>query len=133
MKYKQRDELVAGLRELADFIEEKGLQLPELTVEVRSYVSDYEPKNYTISTGYGKQVMRKAAIAMKPVEKIHDSYSFRLKRTFGSIVMQVSTSREAVCRKVSVTKVEMPEQVIPAYVREVPEWVCTDPLLTGER
>ena len=130
MKYKQRDELVSSLRELADFIEDRGLELPELTVEVRSYVSEYEPKNYRTIPGYGKQVMRRAARAMKPVEKLHESSSFRLRRKFGSIALTLSTSREQICRKVAVTKVAMPEQVIPAYEREVAEWVCDDPILS---
>lgn len=132
MKYKTRDNLVASLRELADFIEDHGIEMPELDVSVRGYVSDYHPKTYRKSTGYPRKMMRNAALAMRKAQKIHDNGTFKLRREFGIIPVVVWTSREQVCKKIVVEKIQMPETVIPAYEREVAEWVCDDPILASE-
>ena len=41
MRYKDRDKLVASLREAADFIEEKGIELPIGTYDINLGITTY--------------------------------------------------------------------------------------------
>lgn len=129
MKYKDRDELVSGLRELADFIEKKGLELPKLDVWASAYISEYPSKGFTRDEGRPRKVMRRVAKILAPCEKKHSGTSFSLERSFGPIEVTFRTSRAGVCKKVVVGTVHHPEHTVPAYTEEKVEWVCDDPLL----
>lgn len=133
MKYKDRDDLVAGLREFADFIEEKGLELP--IREARMHLSpwlfdDYVWKNRKRSRT-AKEKLRRAVLAIGKAEKNFEGGSFKLIRSFGPITLQFQLSRQEVCEKRVIARKQIPEQVIEAYEEEVVEWICTDPILAG--
>jgi len=134
MKYKQRDELVESLRELADFLDEKGLEIPfDISVSVSAYMP-----YYSRVTPYGeltakekKAILKRAVRALKPVVKEYDNTTLRVKRKFGNkINFSLSVSREVACKAVKTgNKIIHAASYIPERVEEEVEWVCTDPLL----
>lgn len=129
MTYKQRDDLVASLRELADFVERKGLELPELDVSATAWPSDYDPTTWQTVEGRGRKIMRRVAKALAPCFKDYNGDYFSLARKFGVISLKITTSRNKVCERKVVGFKEIPERVLPAMTEEVVEWVCTDPIL----
>lgn len=132
MKYKERDELVSGLRDLADFIEEKGLDLPIKLPRLNlvNYIEDSWDKSYNAVPGSAREKMRRAAIACGKAEKKWDRYSLELIKEFGEHVkLTFRTNREQVCEKKVVGFKDIPEQVIEARREEIVEWECRDSLL----
>lgn len=127
MKYKDRDELVAGLRQLADFIEAKGVELPISyypSVKLMDFVYDSRTR------GTAVQQMGRAAKTMAPCEKTWEPDYLNLKRKFGRLVeLELSTNRRNVCERRVVGVEEVPERVIPASTREIVEWDCAPALL----
>ena len=68
-----------------------------------------------------------AARAVGRTEKAFVGSTFFIKHEFNSVVgVRYMISREAVCKK-TVTKVEVPEEVIPAHVKEDTTWECDMP------
>lgn len=134
MKYKERDELVSSLRELADFIEDDGIVLPTLNVYVSGYGSVYDRRPpWNLRADKTKALMRRIAIAMSPCEKDYSGGSFELKRRFGEKVrVAITAPRDTVCVKKVVGK-----KVVPKFrkygTEEVDdvEWICGDPLLAS--
>jgi hypothetical protein len=134
MKYKERDELVASLRELADFIETDGIALPRILIYARGYANVYNhDADWTVNSDKTKARMRKIAIAMAPVKKDYVGESFNLKRRFGTIRVEVSASRGAVCVAKVIGKKEVPKyrKYGTELVDDV-EWYCGDPLLAAD-
>lgn len=129
MKYKERDELVAGLRELADFIEAKGLQLPSMDVKATAWVYGYDPKTYQDNPVRAHLTMRKAAKTLGVAQKQYSNNYFDLIRKFGPIKLEITTPRRNICERKVVGTREIEEQVIPARIEEIVEWECYDPLL----
>lgn len=134
MKYKQRDELVAGLRDLADFLEsDRGIQLP--LVYPRVELGQYFYESTEERKDGCKKKMIAAAKALGSSEKQYLGSSFALKKMFGERVhIRFSTEREAVCTKrvVGTKQVQKSRYVdIPGEfdTQEVVEWDCTEPLL----
>jgi hypothetical protein len=130
MKYKERDELVVSLRELADFIEEKGLELPSMSITASGWISswsnNYRDRNHDIE----KELTRRAAIALGDSKKEYSSSTFQLRKQFGAVNLVVNTSRESICKKVVTGKKEVPkyEQVGTEEIDDV-TWVCSDSIL----
>ena len=65
------------------------------------------------------------------IEKIYEGTTFKLKVTGANFVINYTTTREAVCRRVVKETKEIPEQYIPGRIEparkeEVVEWVCDD-------
>jgi hypothetical protein len=118
MKYKHRELMVASLREFADLIERKGLELPIDSPNL--YIT------FSVDT---KERIRKAAKALRNTKKLAYSNVFELCKEIGCIKLYFSIHRELVCKKVVVGMEEVPEHVIPATVREKVEWICDDPIL----
>lgn len=131
MKYAQRDELVSSLRELADFIEDKGLELPELDVRIQGIVYKWSPSSFESDDDRPRRVMRQAAKALGHAQKNHGSYYFDLTRKFGCIKLEISTPRENICEKVVVGKKVIPAYSSPEKIVDEIEWVCGDPLLAS--
>lgn len=132
MKYKDRDELVAGLREFADFIEEKGLELPleYPHMKLTQYVyNNYRKLDFKEIEGSDKAKMRRAALTLSRAEKIWGLYYFDLRREFGPVSIVFSIAREKICEKKVVGVKEHPEQIIPAHTEELIAWECLDPIL----
>src|SRR5215831_2315691 len=137
MKYKDQKELVDGLRELADFIEKKGLELPftyystPVSIVQRFYADDND------SDGKVKQILAKAARTMGKAEKRIQFSDYEVIKKFGRLVeLRFETSRENVCvRRVVGTK-EIPKRVfvdIPGetVTEEIVEWDCPPALLSN--
>lgn len=64
-------------------------------------------------------------------EKDFVDESFYLRKRFGTTYLYAFTARNEVCERVVVGTERMPERVQPAYVREIVEWRCAEPLLNG--
>jgi hypothetical protein len=133
LKYKERDGLVAGLRELANFIEDRGLDLPiklhswnEFTLNTWFYESDeVDPKVQ----------LQRAARVLGRADKNFQYSTFELTKKFGDYIkLKFSCDREKVCRKVVTGTKQVQKRVyvdIPnefVNVEEV-EWICDEPLL----
>ncbi len=130
MKYSERDKLVAGLRELADFLDSpRGLALPRLAVAATAWPQDWHPGSFKDTPGRAKAVMQRAARALGKAEKRHEGSYFALVRKFGPVKLELTTSREQVCEKVIIGTREVPEVTYPARTEDVCEWLCSDSLL----
>lgn len=135
MKYKERDELVSSLRELADFVEKKGLDLPFLSVTATAHITDYD-QNFATVEGKAKRLMANAARALAPCTKDYSTYYLQLTKKFGDVKVEVTTYRDKVCKKVPTGEVKLVAET--KYVEtgnmiqeEQFEWVCDEPLLAN--
>jgi hypothetical protein len=139
MKYKERDALVAGLREFADWIETnpRAIELPSLRVWCNEYVYKYS-KRPDGSTNWSEVDEFETRLAMRNITKILGSCKkdyvgglFSVAKNFGPVKLSFHTSRSSICRKVVKETIEHPAEtrVIPARTEEVVEWVCDDPIL----
>jgi hypothetical protein len=132
VKFKERDELVAGLRELADFLDGPGIAMPEPSITISVWVSDYEAGSYRKLTDIERRRNLKSLVRLlKPVEKKHEGGTLRVVRAFGPrLKLTVTVSREIACKRVPTgNTIKHAAYVSPAYQEEEFEWVCTDPLL----
>lgn len=134
-------ELVSDLRELADFLASTpGLPKCTLhTVYANGTVGEWGTKadgtwGYVLDEFQTRTNMREYARMMKPCKKDYVGGSFSLKRSFGSIMLQINTKREAICQEIKTGEViHHEEYTIPARTEEVVEWVCNDPLLASSK
>jgi len=78
-----------------------------------------------------KDELATLARAFGECEKEFADDSFYLRKRFGSTQLYAFTARQQVCERVVVGTEEIPEQVVPARVREIVEWRCAEPLLNG--
>jgi hypothetical protein len=128
MRYKDRDELVEGLRAFADFLEEEGLDLPITNHRLRftqHLYNDYD------GGSTAKSKARRAALALGKVEKDWGTYYLNLRRDFGPVSLEFSIAKEQICeRKVTGFK-DVPEFVSPAHREELVEWTCRDSILAS--
>jgi hypothetical protein len=130
MEYHTHEEIAAGLRDLADWIE-KNPEVPLPYELAGSSLHIYSVK--------GKEDLAKVARAMGNCEKSTDSQFFRVWRKFGPILLEALDYRENVCERIvtsSETIVEMvpdPEFEVPkieqSRVVETVEWRCPGSLL----
>jgi hypothetical protein len=131
MKYKERDALVADLRELADLLEERGhklpIEYPRVSLVSRFYDSEGEPTP--------KTKMLKAAKNIGKADK-RQSYDYELIRKMknGFVELRFETNRENVCTKRVVGTKQVEKKIwvtIPnEFVdQEVVEWDCSESLL----
>jgi len=134
LKYKECEELVAGLRELADFLENKGVGLPiTYRMTYNAYVNKYrEDEVGEVDEKATKEELRRIAKILGDCEKRYGSYDFTLTKKFGKYVqMLFNGSREAVCEMkiVGYKEVEEREYVVVGRKQEpVYETICK-PLL----
>lgn len=130
MKYKDRDDLVASLRGMADFIEEHGLELPLSSW----YDMEFDITNYMFSDA-DRPLLRKIAKILGSAEKNFNGNYFKLEKKFGRFgTLAFEVSRQVVCERkvVEVIHHEAEVREIEAYDEEVVEWVCNDPILSAE-
>lgn len=111
----KREEFIAGLREVADFLEKNP------SVPCPRYETLYVPTD--------KDGLREAAKAPGHADKGAFGEQFYIDRTFGPVKITFAADRAEVCRKVVKGTREVPERVVPARTEEIIEWECTDPLL----
>lgn len=101
--------LAAGLRDLADWVE----QNPE-----------YEDEIGTLGVSVcflTCAAFADAARALGHGMKIAEGSYFTVRRSFGPVNLDFFTARENVCRRVVVDTIERPERIIPAHTEEVVE------------
>jgi hypothetical protein len=112
-----RDVLIAGLRELADYLESRPA-VPAPSFGTVYAFADAE-----------KHPLAEVARAMGGFDKTHDGRFLNLVKDFGAFALEVSYESEQVCDRVVVGTEEVPEKVTPAHVREIVEWKCPESLL----
>jgi hypothetical protein len=152
MKYSEAQDVAAGLREFADWVEQHGVAIPHFyfsTVWVNN--NQYDPVEYRTNDegryekvpGTGemneavtKAAMAKAAKAMKPCEKVFQSTDLELTRTFGGMItLKVYAKRDIVCERVQVGEKLVPAReprIIegePEHTEPVYEYICDTALL----
>lgn len=131
MKYKKAQELAQGLRELADFVEERGHTLPidNLDVTVHDWVWDDQYYSKRETKLDAREKMRLIAKALGNAEKVYQGDYFDLRKKFGPVRLEFTVNRSKVCERVVVGTKEIPERILEAHTKEIVEWVCTDPIL----
>jgi hypothetical protein len=125
MKYAERDKLVAGLRELADFIEQRGLELP---IDA-NFLPSLTVYLYDTPDGTAREKMRKVARNIGHARKGTLPGFYDLQRDFGPVSLLFTAPRGAVCQRIVTGTKQIEEQVIPAHEEEIVEWICDDPIL----
>lgn len=128
MKYKDRDDLVQGLRDLADFLER-----PESIALPMDRYSPFRLREFLWNDN-SKEEMKGIVKILGSCKKNYSSSTLSVTKSFGKTVeLEYETTRENVCtRRVVETKqvpkkryVEIPNEF---DTEEVVEWDC-DPLL----
>jgi hypothetical protein len=131
MKYKDRDELVQGLRDLADFLERpESVALP---IEMYGHKIDQWIYNEDDQGRSAKENMKKIVKILGSCKKDYSSSMMLVTKEFGPVKLEFATSRDGVCTKRVVETKKVPKQryvEIPGEFdeREVVEWDC-DPIL----
>jgi hypothetical protein len=135
LKYKERDELVADLRELANLVEERGVKLP---LEMPYFALRISQRFYEDSDGLSprEQLAKAARLLPGKVEKkaVYDDFEIHWKTKNGKCELVFETAQKNVCVKRVTGTEQVPKKVwveIPGEfeTREVYEWECHDPLL----
>jgi hypothetical protein len=126
MRYQDRDALVAGLREAADFIEARGVELPINTYDIECGVT-----TWMYGDAFENRLkLRKIAKVLGKAEKVYSGGYFDIKRNFGPFHIKFTADRKVVCEaKVVGQKVIPAREATPEKIVDKIEWVCTDPLL----
>lgn len=131
MKYRDRDELVKSLRDYADFIEEKGIELPirypnmtQLTWIYPEYDENGEPIEQSAATQ-----MANIARTLGSCKKDWSKDFLDISKNFGVVKIQFTVNRKGVCKKNVVDTIQHEERVVPAWTEEVIEWECAPSLL----
>lgn len=150
-EYERRDELVAGLRALADLFEKNGvdkLPLPDNKVVVPLNAQVWEPDqqpgeqwrqkvNAEKSKALLKRIVRGMGAGRKEKEYSQDSFVCR-KQLSNEVQLLVRVDRQVACRPVPTGRtIVHPARVeswtVPERVEEEVEWVCDDTLLGGKK
>ena len=139
MKYEKAIEMVEDLRKVADFIEKQYSQVPDIDVEITSYVGfGWDESAEDIPAIIADTVLAGLAEGAS-VRKDYGSSYFRAYLGFGELEYRVTCERDAVCtRRVigtqMVTKSMPPEgEWTEKEVEEdVVEWDC-HPLLAAAK
>ena len=130
MRYKDRDELVRGLRELADFVETYGHEIPGDLKMNSAYNFLYDDYGEGGRTAKEKaRIVAKVLAKGGKAEKNFQGNYLELVRKFGPLKIEFNINRDMVCEKRVVEVIHHEEKTIPAYDEEVVEWDCIDPLL----
>lgn len=132
MKYKEQQEYVAGLRELADFIE-GHIEVPlsgEFKITQWVYDSYMTKHPYDVIAGSAKRKLRTATLALGNAEKVWSNLHLDVRRKFSdNVILEFTVARERVCERVVTGTREVDEIVIAARTEEIVEWQCTDSIL----
>jgi hypothetical protein len=135
MLYDKALQLADDLHKFADFVEVRGDELPDISIDLRSYVWDWAlPERDDVP----KAIALAMRAGMKKADKVTKEYTdnyFRLFLHFGSLEYKVICNRDDVCTK-RVTGSEMVTKQIPpdgkwteeTVEQDIVEWDC-NPLL----
>lgn len=112
---------VAGLRELADFLESKP------AVPFAGLGTQYVHLGYDADAA---ELLKTTARALGSFDKRYTESDFRMTKKFGPIEVVWYIGREQTCVKKVVGTRKVPSVYIPEREEEIVEWDCTgDPLL----
>jgi len=138
MDYNKRTELASNLREFADFLDDHGQDIPDVTVDISSRVW----KSWTGAGDVPTAIALALRAGMKGADEVTKEYSddyFRLYLSFGDLQYRVLCDREEVCERTVVGTETVMESVPPegewteqAVEKDVVEWVC-NPLLAAAK
>jgi len=141
MKYKERDRLVAELRELADFIEERGLMLPNtyhhpqisLYLTETDYVRNDETNEYesTLNETRTKQNLKRALDAFGTCDKEYTDKRIAIEKKFecsGRTMIRATVDRSLACKRVVVGQKLEQAVFVPAKMVDEVEWQCDEGL-----
>ena len=131
---KIRAELVSGLREFADWLEEKA------PIGLAGKIT------YVFASADGVNDKGKLTETVRAMGKSTKEYfgdSLYVKRSFGDgdrVDFTVTTSRENVCKKIKTgekiipahVEPALPERLVAEHVVEEFEWDCSDPILKAD-
>ncbi len=144
MQYREAAEYAAKLRELADFIEERGPMLPGspyVTTSVTCYLTatDYvkdESGEYAtvIREDDTKENIKKFLDAVGSCKKdysddkivIEKEYKTPSTSTYGRTMIKGSVDRSVACKKVVKGQKLVPATLIQARMEDEYEWVCDE-------
>ena len=114
----RREEVIQGLRELADFLERN----PTVPTPYAGVTVDVFPRD--------REELRQVAAAAS-WEKVYSTNWFWLQKDFsGGVSLHVDLERDQVCRRVVVGQRTIPAQPAqPEQLVDEVEWMCDDPIL----
>lgn len=137
-RFKEVERDVAELRELADFLENNGVRLPDYwlnnTLSIGLTETNYERGDdgeyeTRIDTEGTKQNIKKFLDAVGSCEKDYTDDRIKITKKFRSSDrnMVIGTAdRSIACKKVVKGKKFIKEQLIPSRFEEEIEWVCDE-------
>lgn len=150
-EYARRDELVTGLRALADLFEKNGvdkLPLPDgkIIVSLNAQVWEPDPQpnepwrqkvNPEKSKALLKRIVRGMGAGRKEKEYSESSFVCR-KQLSDEVQLMVRVDRQVACRPVPTGRVivhpaRTESYTVPERVEEEVEWICDDTLLGGKK
>lgn len=107
---------ITDLRALADWLEQNPDYIP------------YDGFRGDIFV-YSREEIAAAARRFGKAEKKSEGGYFFVRKSFGRHRIDVNAPRESVCTKVVRGVEHVAEQIIPAYDKEIVDWVCDESLL----
>lgn len=102
---------IKALRELANFLESREDAVLPVGDAMHAYTSDGE-------------VFKRGVKAIGLMGRKHFDDWANYIVDFGAIRYVLYTPREAVCKRIVKGTENVPEQVVPAHVKEIVEWEC---------
>src|SRR6266404_7703403 len=102
MKYKEQQELVNDLRELADFYERpQSIELPSVNAGQHFYVTVYDwlSGRYEPNPVKTKAKMKRIVLALGSCEKEWYDHALHVVKKIGTVKLVFEVSRGAVCEK----------------------------------
>lgn len=139
-KYKQVQDDVAKLRELADFLEKNGVAMPDYWLSHSTHISltetnygrgDNDEWETTIDEDGTKRNIKKFLDAVGPCEKDYREDRLQITTTYkhdGSRMFTGMVDRSIACKKVVKGKKFIKEHLVPSRFEEEVEWVCDENL-----
>ena len=138
MDYDKRWTLANDLREFANFLDDHGQDIPDVTVDISSRVW----KSWTGASDVPTAIALALRAGMKGADEVTKEYSdnyFRLYLSFGELQYRVLCDRDEVCERTVVGTETVMESVPPEgewtekeVEKDIVEWVC-NPLLAAAK
>lgn len=138
MKYSDARDYAQQLRDLADFIEQHGVELPSGYPQVymncylteTDYIRDPETGEYEskLNEDKTKQNLKRFLSAVGPCEKdyAHDRIKIVKRNSLGNQMVIGSVERSLACKKVVTGTKLVPATLIQARIEEEYEWQCDE-------
>lgn len=137
-------ENAAGMLELADFIEKRGVKLPDLPyistesnyhvfLTENTYPTDEKGllawNNPTLNEEATAKKVKQFVAACGNVEKEFGDTELKVRKSFGTVKLTGTVNRQLVCTKKVVDKEWVPEYKVEGHYKEKVEWDCINPSL----